>query len=87
MILFPENRTLRHMPKKKETPPESTEPVLVTAAKAIGAAAGKVASLAGAGVEKLTAKKGKLPKKNKPRLPRKAKKAQKSSRGKASRKA
>ena len=54
---------------------------LVDAAKAIGKAAGKIASIAGASAEppapKRRAKTGKLPKKNKSRLPRLEKKAQK----------
>ncbi len=59
--------------------------VLAGAAKVIGKAAGKVASLAGAGAEEegnrpkpasARRAKGKLPKKNKSRLPRRQKKAQ-----------
>jgi len=59
---------------------EGEESVLVTAAKAIGKAAGKVAVLAGAEAEKprtpKTPRIGKLVKKNKSRLPRRQKKAQ-----------
>jgi hypothetical protein len=56
--------------------------VLVNAAKAIGAAAGKVVSLVGTTpdgtpLRAKSAKKGKLPKKDKNRLPRRLKKAQK----------
>ena len=47
--------------------------MLVNVAKAIGTAAGKVASIAGV----KAVKKGKLPKKNKVRMPRRQKKAQK----------
>ena len=52
--------------------------IVVTAAKAIGTAAGKVAALATTALENLPAKSqkiGKLPKKNKSRLPRRQKKA------------
>jgi hypothetical protein len=64
------------MPKKQKAPPETTDDtLLVSAAKAIGTAAGKIASLAGAAPAKST-KKGKLPKKNKRRVPRLQKKAQ-----------
>jgi hypothetical protein len=69
------------MPKKKPTTPEETESnVLVTAAKAIGTAAGKIASLAGVPAEERPATKskkvGKLLKKDGHRLPRRQKKAQ-----------
>ena len=66
------------MPKKPITPQETDDTILVSAAKAIGSAAGKIASLVGAPPEgKVAAKKtGKLPKKNKHRLPRRQKKAQ-----------
>jgi cyclic lactone autoinducer peptide len=61
---------------KKDT--KSTDGVLVTAAKAIGKAAGTVASSVGvhepAVPTKKKAKVGKLPPKNKSRLPRKQKK-------------
>jgi hypothetical protein len=63
------------MPKKQKAPPETDDTLLVSAAKAIGTAAGKIASLAGAAPTKST-KKGKLPKKNKRRVPRLQKKAQ-----------
>jgi len=62
------------MPKKQKAAPETDETLLVSAAKAIGAAAGKIASLAGAAPAK-SEKKGKLPKKNKRRVPRLQKKA------------
>lgn len=66
------------MADKKKTP----ENVLVTTAKAIGSAAGKVVSLAGAAAAGIapstkSKKKGKLLKKDKPHLPRRLKKAQK----------
>ena len=52
--------------------------LLVTAAKAIGKTAGKVAKAAGVeGEPQAPPKKGKLAKKNKSRLPRKQKKAAK----------
>jgi len=61
------------MPKKKtEEPPDG---ILVTAAKAIGEAAGKVA--AAVGVTPPKPKVPKLAKKHKTRLPRKQKKAAK----------
>lgn len=71
------------MAKKTNTPaeasPETPESILVTAAKGLGAAAGKIAALAGAKVEKPAKPKApKIPKlasKNKSRLPRKQKKA------------
>lgn len=54
----------------------SNDSVLERAAKTVGAAAGKIAKLAG--VEAPPAeKKGKLPKQNKTRLPRRMKKAEK----------
>jgi hypothetical protein len=74
------------MPSKKDSTkpeapkPDSEESALVTAAKAIGKAAGKVAALAGAEVTPprtpKTPRIGKLVKKNKKRLPRREKKAQ-----------
>jgi hypothetical protein len=66
------------MPKKQKAPPEADDTLLVSAAKAIGTAAGKIASLTGAASEHpaKSTKKGKLPKKNKRRLPRLQKKAQ-----------
>jgi hypothetical protein len=68
------------MPKKKVTQPETEDSVLVSAAKAVGSAAGKIASLAGAALEARPATKstkvGKLPKKQGHRLPRRQKKAQ-----------
>jgi hypothetical protein len=67
------------MPKKPVTHPETEDNVLVSAAKAIGSAAGKIASLAGAEPEARPAAKstkvGKLPKKQGHRLPRRQKKA------------
>ena len=63
------------MARKKDSPPEDT--LLVSAAKAIGTAAGKVAHIAGAAPAPPKPKKGKLQPKNKKRLPRKVKKAQK----------
>ena len=67
------------MPKKTAAPPEaSDESILVTAAKAIGTAAGKVARLAGASPAQ-SKKIPKLVKKSKARLPRKEKKAAKKS--------
>jgi hypothetical protein len=64
--------------------PNTKDNVLVNTAKAIGAAAGKVVSLVGAApagtpLPAKSVKKGKLPKKDKPRLPRRQKKAQKKS--------
>jgi hypothetical protein len=65
----------------KKTPPaeEAPESILVTAAKSLGAAAGKVAALAGVKPETPKSpenvKKPKLASKNKSRLPRKEKKA------------
>ena len=72
------------MPKKKEAAETPAESVLITAAKAIGTAAGKVAKLAGVEPEpREPAKSQKVPKlskKNKGKLPRREKKAaQKSS--------
>ena len=64
------------MAKKKET----DESVIVTAAKAIGEAAGKVAVIAGVTAPEPKPAKVKIEKlkaKNKARLPRKEKKAQK----------
>ncbi len=64
------------MPKKTAATPETgEESILVTAAKAIGTAAGKVARLAGAGEPVKSQKIPKLAKKNKSKLPRKEKKA------------
>ena len=62
------------MARKKEK--ENDDTMLVTAAKAIGTAAGKVASLTGA-TPPAKPKRPKLQAKNKHRLPRKQKKAQK----------
>ena len=59
-------------------PETGGESILVTAAKAIGTAAGKVARLAGAAPEAGAAKSKKVPKlvkKTKAKLPRKEKKA------------
>jgi hypothetical protein len=59
---------------------KGTKDVLIAAAKAIGSAAGTVASVAGVHGETTAAAapkaSGKLPKKNKSRLPRRVKKAQ-----------
>lgn len=64
------------MPKKKPTIETPDESVLVTAAKAIGTAAGKVARLAGASPESARSQKiPKLSKKSKGKLPRREKKA------------
>jgi hypothetical protein len=73
------SRTTTHMPKKPATRTETDDNVLVSAAKAIGSAAGKIASLAGATPEARppakSTKVGKLPKKQGHRLPRRQKKA------------
>jgi hypothetical protein len=66
--------------RKKPVEPEAEGGVLVEAAKAIGAAAGKIASLAGVEpaavpMHPKSVKPLKLQKKNKSRLPRKQKKA------------
>jgi hypothetical protein len=71
------------MPKKTAATPETNpgtgdESILVTAAKAIGTAAGKVARLAGAAPDAGAVKSKKIPKlvkKTKSKLPRKEKKA------------
>jgi hypothetical protein len=60
---------------------KGSEGILKTAAKAIGSAAGAVASVAGVHGEsqadnQADSNHGRLPKKNKSRLPRRAKKAQ-----------
>jgi hypothetical protein len=57
---------------------KGTKDVLIAAAKAIGTAAGTVASVAGVHGETAAAARapGRLPKKNKSRLPRRVKKAQ-----------
>jgi hypothetical protein len=66
--------------KKKEESPEAADSVLVSAAKGIGTAAGKVAAAVGVTADKpATPPKPKVPKlapKNKSRLPRRQKKAQ-----------
>jgi hypothetical protein len=66
-------------PKKPTTPQEPEENALVSAAKAIGTAAGKVASLAGVAPHAEPTPKGKkvgkLLKKDGKRLPRRQKKA------------
>jgi hypothetical protein len=72
------------MPNKKESNETPDEGILVTAAKAIGTAAGKLAKLAGVEPEPrepaVSQKVPKLSKKNKGKLPRREKKAaQKSS--------
>ena len=71
-------------PKKTENEPGAKEGVLATTAKAIGAAAGKIAAMAGVAAEPVPApprtksmKPAKLQKKNKARLPRRQKKAEK----------
>jgi len=73
------------MPKKPKAPPEAPEAqpapkaednILVSAAKVIGSAAGKIASLAGAPPATKSTKVGKLRKKDGHRLPRRQKKAQ-----------
>jgi hypothetical protein len=67
--------------RKKLIEPETKGGILATAAKAIGAAAGKIASLAGvaepapAPSQTKSTKQPKLQKKNKSRLPRRQKKA------------
>jgi hypothetical protein len=66
------------MPKKPTPPPEKEDSVLVSAAKVVGSAAGKVAALAGASESQpatKSSKVGKLLKKDKHRVPRKQKKA------------
>jgi hypothetical protein len=67
------------MSKKKEATETPDESVLVTVAKAIGTAAGKVAKLAGVEPEPrepaVSQKVPKLSKKNKSKLPRREKKA------------
>jgi hypothetical protein len=57
--------------RKTKSKPAAEESVLVSAAKAIGATAGKIAAIARAKAPKIP----KLQKKNKRRLPRKQKKA------------
>jgi hypothetical protein len=71
------------MSKKQDKQEEPADSVLVTAAKTIGKAAGKIFSTVSSGKsnEKPLARKGKKPvKKNKTRLPRKAKKEAKKAR-------
>jgi hypothetical protein len=66
------------MAKKSTTAEEAPESILVTAAKGLGTAAGKVAALAGVKAEPTPPAKPKIPKlasKNKSRLPRKKKKS------------
>jgi hypothetical protein len=63
------------MPKKPTSPKETEENVLVTAAKAVGTAAGKIAVLAGATPKAQSTKVPKLAKKDGKRLPRRQKKA------------
>jgi hypothetical protein len=65
------------MPKKQKPDEKSDEPILVTAAKAIGKTAGKIAAAVGVHEPAKSQKIAKLPKKNKSRLPRRQKKAQK----------
>ncbi len=71
------------MSKKKETTETSSKGILVTAAKAIGTAAGKVAKLVGVEPEPpapaVSQKVPKLSKKDKHKLPRREKKAAKKS--------
>ena len=65
------------MPKKQQ--PSESESGLVTAAKAIGRTAGKVATMVGVTPAEATppkARKGKLVKKDKHRVPRRQKKLQ-----------
>jgi len=67
--------------RKKVTEPATEDRILTTTAKAIGAAAGKIASMAGvepapAPPHTMSTKPMKLQKKNKHRLPRWQKKAQ-----------
>jgi hypothetical protein len=63
--------------------PEVKDDILTSTAKAIGSAAGKIASLTGVAdaaptpTHRHSSKTPKLQKKNKPRLPRRMKKAQK----------
>lgn len=64
------------MPKKTDLP-STTDNILITAAKSVGTAAGKMASVLGVTPETPLAKSTKvpkLPKKNKSRLPRRQKK-------------
>ena len=78
------------MPKKKNEEGPVEDSALVSAAKSIGTAAGKVASAIGVKPEHPTPKsirRGKPVKKNKPRLPRKQKKALKKAAEKAAEKA
>jgi hypothetical protein len=74
------SQTTTNMPKKPTTRQETEDNILVSAAKVIGSAAGKIASLASAPPEARSAAKstkvGKLPKKQRSRLPRRQKKAQ-----------
>jgi hypothetical protein len=73
------------MAKKSTTAEETPESVLVTAAKGLGTAAGKVAALAGVKAEPAPPAKPKTTKlavKNKSRLPRKHKKALKAAESK-----
>ena len=71
------------MAKKKDKQEESAESVLLTAAKNIGAPAGKIAAAVGVTPEERpqtkSAKVPKLASKNKSRLPRRQKKAQQKS--------
>ena len=72
---------------KKSTPPEEApDSILLTAAKGLGAAAGKIAALAGAKPQTPTSpknvKKPKLAGQNKSRVPRKEKKALKAAQSK-----
>ena len=68
------------MPKKKNTDQDTSDNILVDAAKTIGTAAGKIATVLGATPDappQISKKIPKLAKKNKARLPRREKKAQK----------
>lgn len=68
---------------KKPEAAEAKDDILTSAAKAIGSAAGKIASLAGVTeaapppLNRKSTKPAKLQKKNNPHVPRKVKKAQK----------
>jgi hypothetical protein len=70
---------------KKSKSPEAKDDILTSTAKAIGSAAGKIATLAGVAEpapaaptpKKKSVKPAKLLKKNNPHVPRKLKKAQK----------
>jgi hypothetical protein len=69
------------MASAKKKSPDTKDDILTEAAKAIGTAAGKIASLTGvaepAATPRHSHKTAKLQKKNNPHLPRRMKKAQK----------